>query len=219
MNKLIYSLFASTLALSVDIAHAASVAEVFTGDMLGTNQRYFESIAGIPRESFGDEHKFKVQGCDITATVEGGKVSKLRMELTPKCQADLTQFVGTYAPAPGKPLTVGAFIESSGGGLSYSASCLSMCGNAADPSVYAHWEGPHAVDFKEVLLEVVLVSDAALNAADQWESQMRKAEGEDYVMETRFNCDQKYDAAAQKAFEKVQVNAVTIGTGLKASGC
>ena len=70
MNKLIYSLFASTLVLSVDVAHAASVAEVFTGDMLGTNQRYFESIAGIPRESFGDEHKFKVQGCDITATVE-----------------------------------------------------------------------------------------------------------------------------------------------------
>lgn len=45
MNKLIYSLFASTLALSVDVAHAASVAQVFTGDMLGTNQRYFESVA------------------------------------------------------------------------------------------------------------------------------------------------------------------------------
>lgn len=219
MNKLIYSLFASTLALSVDVAHAASVAQVFTGDMLGTNQRYFESVAGIPRESFGDEHKFKVQGCNITATIEGGTVSKLRMELTPKCQANLTQFVDTFAPAPGKPLTVGAFTESSGGGLSYSASCLSMCGNAADPSVYAHWEGPRAIGFREVLLEVVLVSDAALSAADQWESQMRKAEGEDYVMETRFNCDQKYDAAAQKAFEKVQVSAVTIGTGLKASGC
>lgn len=145
---------------------------------------------------------FKVQGCQITATVEGGKVSALRMELGPKCQADLTQFVGTYAPAPGQPLTLGAFEASSGGGLSYSADCLSMCGNAADPSVYAHWEGPHAVDFKEVLLEVTLVSDAAINAADQWATQMQKAEGDDYVMETRFNCDQKYTAAAQKAFEK-----------------
>ncbi|MEW7857409.1 hypothetical protein AB2M95_15985 [Pseudomonas chlororaphis] len=219
MNKVIYSLFASTLTLSLDVANAASVAEVFNGDMLGTNQRYFESVAGIPRESNGDEHIFKVQGCDITATVEGGKVGKLRIELTPKCQADLTQFVGTYAPTPGNPLTIGAFIASSGGGLSYSASCLSMCGNAADPSVYAHWKGPHAVDFREVLLEVVLVSDAALNAANQWESQMRKAESEDYVMETRFNCDQKYDAIAQKAFEKVQVSAVTIGTELKAPGC
>lgn len=121
MNKVIYSLFASTLTLSLDVAHAASVAEVFNGDMLGTNQRYFESVAGIPRESNGDEHIFKVQGCDITATVEGGKVGKLRIELTPKCQADLTQFVGTYAPAPDNPLTVGAFIASSGGGLSYSA--------------------------------------------------------------------------------------------------
>lgn len=135
MNKLTSGLFASTLALSIDVTHAASVAQVFTGDMLGTNQRYFESVAGIPRESFGDEHKFKVQGCDITATIEGGTVSKLRMELTPKCQADLTQFVGSFAPTPGKPLTVGAFNASSGGGLSYSASCLSMCGNAADPSL------------------------------------------------------------------------------------
>ncbi|PYY84818.1 hypothetical protein DNK59_16360 [Pseudomonas sp. TKO26] len=219
MNKLTYGLFASALALSIDVTHAASVAEVFNGEMLGTNQRYFESVAGIPRESFGDEHKFKVQGCDITATVEGGTVSKLRMELTPKCQADLTQFVGTFAPAPGKPLTVGAFSASSGGGLSYSASCLSMCGNAADPSFYAHWEGPRAIGFREVLLEVVLASDPALDAANQWEAQMRKAEGEDYVMETRFNCDRKYDAAAQKAFEKVQVSAVTIGTELKASGC
>ncbi|MQA54949.1 hypothetical protein [Pseudomonas piscis] len=219
MNKALYSLCATTLALSLDAAHAASVAEVFTGDMLGTNQRYFESIAGIPRESNGNAHVFKVQGCQITATVEGGKVSALRMELGPKCQADLTQFVGTYAPAPGQPLTLGAFEASSGGGLSYSADCLSMCGNAADPSVYALWEGPHAVDFKQVMLEVTLVSDAAINAADQWASQMQKAEGEDYVMETRFNCDQKYATAAQKAFEKVQVTAVTIGTDLKGPGC
>lgn len=219
MNKVLFSLLASTLAMSLNTAHAASVAEVFTGDMLGTNQRYFESVAGIPRESNGNDHHFKVQGCDITATIEGGKVSKLRLELTPKCQADLTQFVGTYAPAPGKPLTVGAFTASSGGGLSFSADCLSMCGNAADPSVYAHWEGPHAVGFREVLLEVVLVSDAALDASGQWESHMRKAEGDDYVMETRFNCDQKYASIAQKAFENVPVTAVTIGSELKAPGC
>ncbi|MGC5700732.1 hypothetical protein J4P02_11100 [Pseudomonas sp. NFXW11] len=218
MSKLAYSLFATTLALSLD-THAATVAEVFTGDMLGTNQRYFESVAGIPRESNGDVHSFKVQGCDISATVQGGKVSTLRMELTPKCQADLTQFVGTFAPAPGKPLTVGAFAAASGGDLSFSADCLSMCGNAADPSVYAHWEGPHAVGFREVQLEVMLVSDAAINAASQWESQMSKAEGEDYVIETRFNCDTKHSAVAQKAFANVPVTAVTIGTELKGPGC
>lgn len=71
-------------------AQAADVKEVFNGDLLGTNQRYFESIAGIPRESFGGQHSFKVQGCNITATIGGGKVSALRMELTDKCQADLT---------------------------------------------------------------------------------------------------------------------------------
>ena len=62
------------------------MAEVFNGEMLGTNQRYFESIAGIPRESFGDEHKFRVQGCNITATITEDTVSALRLELTPNAK-------------------------------------------------------------------------------------------------------------------------------------
>lgn len=219
MNKVAFSLLASTLVMSFGTAHAASVAEVFTGDMLGTNQRYFESVAGIPRESSGSDHKFKVQGCIITATIEGGSVTKLRMELAPNCQADLTQFVSSYAPAPVKPLTIGAFEASSGGGLSYTADCLSMCGNAADPSVYAHWEGPKAANLREVLLEVALTSDAAITAADTWATQMQAAKGEDYVMDTRFNCDPQFAPVAQKAFENVPVTAVTIGSGLSTPGC
>lgn len=210
---------ACSIALWFGTAQAATVAEVFNGDMLGTNPRYFESVAGIPRESNGNDHVFKVQGCTITATVEGNSVSKLRMELGDNCQADLSSFVSSYAPAPGKPLTVGAFVASSGSGLSYSADCLTLCGNAADPSVFAHWEGPHAVGFKEVMLEVVLASDTALAAASQWEGVMTKAKGEDYVTDTRFNCDPQFNEAAEKAFADVPVSAVTIGTGLSKPSC
>lgn len=219
MIKAASSLGIATVLLSLGTAQAATVAEVFTGDMLGTNQRYFESIAGIPRESNGNEHKFKVQGCNVTATIEGGNVTKLKLELGNKCSADLTKFVDSYAPAPGKPLTFGAFDESSGGGVVYSADCLSMCGNAYDPSVYALWEGPHAANYLQVLLEVTLTSDKAIAASEAWKDQMVKAKGEDFVTETTFNCDPQFAGGAKKAFANVPVTSVTIGTGLTSPGC
>ena len=219
MMKAASSLGIATVLLSLGTAQAATVAEVFTGDMLGTNQRYFESIAGIARESNGNDHKFKVQGCNVTATIEGGNVTRLKLETGPKCPADLTKFVDSYAPAPGKPLTFGAFDESSGGGIAYSADCLTMCGNAYDPSVYALWDGPRAVNGMQVLLEVTLTSDESIAAADAWKDQIVKAKGEDFVIDTTFNCDPQFSAGAKKAFASVPVTAVTIGTGLTSLGC
>ncbi|MBD9396409.1 hypothetical protein [Pseudomonas sp. PDM11] len=219
MKKLPQALIGSALLGACYLAQAATVAEVFNGEMLGTNQRYFESIAGIPRESFGEEHKFRVQGCNITATITEDSVSTLRLELTPQCQADLTQFVGDYAPSPGQPLTFGAFEQASGGGLSYHADCLSGCGNSYDPSVYGHWEGPRAVDFMEVLLEAVQVEDAAIEAADIWRNQMIKTMGEDWVMDVQFNCNRQFDPVARQALNAVQVTAVTVGQQLRVPGC
>lgn len=200
-------------------AAPAKLADVFNGEMLGANLRYFESVAGIARTSLGDDHSYKVQGCTITATAAGGTVTALRLELSPTCKADLQSFVGDYGPKAGQPLTVGALDESTGGGLEFSAYCLQMCGNAADPSVYAHWEGPRAVGFQEVLLEVVLVDDAAIQASDRWAQAMTQAKGEDFVSETKFNCERSFDAQALQAFAKVKASAVTIGTGLTKPTC
>lgn len=207
------------LALCAPLAQAASVAEVFNGDMLDTNQRYFESVAGIPRQSYGDQHLFRISGCNITATVQNNSVTALRLELTPSCQADLTSFLGeSFAPPAGQPLTVGSF-QQAAGDLSFYSDCLTLCGNAADPSVYAHWEGPHAVNFREAMLEVVLAGDAALEASSRWQQQMTAAKGEDWVMETRFNCERDFDGQAQQSFAAVEVNAISIGSGLVKPGC
>ncbi|WP_236176392.1 hypothetical protein [Pseudomonas qingdaonensis] len=211
---------ALTLSALPNLALAqATVAQVFNGEMLGTNLRFFESVAGVARTSFGDTHTYKVQGCEITATAGGGTVSELRMELSPTCKADLSTFIGDFAPPAAQPLTFGAMAGSSGGGLEFYASCLSMCGNAADPSVYALWQGPRAVGFTEVLLEVVLVDDEASAAAGHWSEAMQKAKGDDFVMDTRFNCERTFDEVAQASFDKVKVNAVTIGTELTKPGC
>lgn len=189
---------------------AKTVAEVFNGAMLGVNQRYFESVAGVPRSSVGDTHAFHVQGCDVEATMAGGSVSALRLALGPKCQANLQTFLGGYAPPAGKALTFGGFAAAAGP-LQYMADCLTLCGNAADPVVYALWDGPRAADFQQVLLEVELLGDAALNAADAWRNAMLQARGEDYVLDLQFNCDGQFNAQAQQDFKAVNVQAVTIG--------
>lgn len=214
------SLLIAPLALAAFTqAQAATVAEVFNGDMLGTNQRYFESIAGIPRESAGDDHTFRIQGCTLTATISNGSVTAMRLELAPSCQADLTSFIGDFAPAPGQPLTFGAFEQAAGSALSYSADCLTMCGNAYDPSVYAAWEGPRVVGFMEVRLEALQVGDAAIDAASAWSEQMTKTMGEDWVIDGRFNCDTRFDQTASQLFQNVPVTAVSIGTGLPGNHC
>lgn len=203
------------LIVGAGAAQAATVKEVFNGDMLGTNQRYFESVAGVPRESYGNDHVFRVQNCQITATIGGGKVSALRMDLVKGCEVDLHSFIGEYAPKAGQPITPGAFGE----GQRYTASCLSGCGNAADPSAYALWVGPRAAGGIEVLMEMVLVGDKAANAADQWEEHMKKAAGEDYVLNTKFNCETRFDSVAEAAFKDVPATSVTIGYGLPTERC
>lgn len=197
----------------------ATVAEVFNGDMLGTNLRYFESIAGIARQSFDNQHSYRVEGCEITATVSGTVVSALRLELSPQCKADIASFIGdSFAPPASRSLTFGNF-RASAGDLSFFADCLAMCGNAYDPSVYAHWEGPRAVDFREVLLEAKLVGDQAIDAASRWRQDMSQVRGEDWVIDTKFNCERGFDAQAQQHFDAVEVTAITIGSELQKPGC
>ncbi|AYD66471.1 hypothetical protein DVB37_23020 [Achromobacter sp. B7] len=203
------------LLVGASAAQAATVKEVFNGAMLGANQRYLESVAGVPRESFGNDHVFVVQQCQVRATIGNGKVTALRLELAPGCEADLKSFIGEDAPKAGQPITPGMF----GRGLRYTADCLSQCGNAADPSVYALWTAPRSSGAVEVLMETVLVSGKAMDAADAWEAQIKKAAGEDYVMDTKFNCETRFDDAAQAAFKDVPVTAITVGYGLPTQRC
>lgn len=222
MNRFALPLLATALlgaSCPVLAQQKATLAEVFDGDMLGTNLRYFESIAGIARQSFDNQHTYRVEGCEITATVSGTAVSALRLELSPQCKTDIVSFLGeSFAPPATQPLTFGSF-RAAAGDLGFYADCLTMCGNAYDPSVYAHWEGPRAVDFREVLLEAKLVGDQAIDAASRWKQDMSQARGEDWVIDTKFNCERGFDAQAQQHFNAVEVTAITIGSGLQKPGC
>lgn len=203
------------LAVSSQATAGAKLNDVFNASMLGKQLRYFESVAGITQEIRGTEHYFKVAGCEVVAEVAQNAVVGLSLTVSPKCPANLTSFLGeSFAPDPRKPLTFGRFAEAAGPSMEFHADCLSGCGNAYDPGVQAYWEGPHALNFIQVRLEVLLVNEPALTASSQWRDGMVRQKGEDYVMDTRFNCERSFDDMALAAFKDVPVTRVTIGQGL-----
>lgn len=205
---------ASATAQIAQTDQTATLARVFNGAMLGVNQRYFESMAGIPQSSGENEHTFIVQGCTVIAHISDGTVYALSLDITPECQPDLTSFIGSFAPDLGQPLTFGAFEQSANGGssLSYYADCLGLCGNAYDPSVYGYWEGPRAIQNMKVVLEVQLVDGPAIDASFAWARHMINNMGEDWVIATKFNCSNQFEQTASDAFQNILATKVTIGS-------
>ena len=109
-------------------------------------------------------------------------------------------------------MTFGQFEALTDGSGRFMASCLSNCGNAADPVVYKHWEGPHANSFLNVILEVALGGGDSIDAAATWQRAMEAGEGADWVEARKFNCQgSKYDALARKAFKNITITAITVG--------
>ena len=92
----------------------------------------------------------------------------------------------------------------------FQASCISMCGNAADPTVTFHWDGPHAVGFMNIDLVSIIAYGQSLDAVEKWRTLMTKNEGEDYVIHTRFNCDDKYEKIGLQLFQNVEVYEIIV---------
>lgn len=222
MKKLPALMLALPLAFISSQANSQQTAkldQLFQAEMLNANLRYFESIAGVARESWEDTHSYNVDGCTLEITAPQGRISSLSVELNDNCGASLKSFLGdSFSPDESRALTFGNFTEHTGD-LQFHADCLSGCGNAYDPSVYAFWEGPRAVNFMQLQLEVKLVSGAALDAANQWEEAISNARGEEYVMLNRFNCEDHFDPQASAAFHDVVITRMTVGSQLQPPGC
>ena len=189
--------------------------------MIGADVAYFEQVVGPARNTFDSTKIYKVSGCEVTAIIADGSVRSLRLELSPQCAFDLNKFLPNYSgkfPSP-HAMTFGKFDSVTGGNGQFYADCLTQCGNAADPVIYEHWQGSRADLTLEVMLEAVQVSDPVLSGANTWQAAMEKIEGEDWVVDAKFNCTHKYDAIARSAFRDVKISAITIGYDVKAPGC
>jgi hypothetical protein len=195
-------------------APSSKLQMVFDPDTLGAQVAYLEKMIGPAWKVWGPERIYKVDGCVVAVTVKDSAVRSLHLPISPKCQFDINPF---YSRRPEFPnlvgMTFGDFDKRGGSGF-FSASCLSMCGNAVDPVVQEYLQGSHAGNWIDVILEVGLVGRVALDASTAWESMMQRSVGENYVLDTKFNCDHKFDQAAHKLFSEVPITGITVGFNL-----
>jgi hypothetical protein len=139
---------------------------------------------------------YRVEGCRVTAFAKGPTVIGYSLDLTPRCNFDLGAYLGNGYPST-KGLTIRKFASGLfGPSLLVRSSCIYLCGNAADPTVEFEFEGPHAVNYVNVVLTVVLADEGSIAAANRWDTYMRKRENENYIVDARFNRDQKYATEA-----------------------
>jgi hypothetical protein len=93
------------------------------------------------------------------------------------------------------------------------ADCLYLCGNAYDPSVYERFQGSHALDFIEIDVGAALVSNNAIDASETWRKSMN-LERPDYISDRKFNCEDKYDDVARRAFSDIRITHISLGHNL-----
>lgn len=200
------------------VAAQRVVDQLMNSETIGMNLAYVEKLAGPAMRSELHRHLFKVDGCELTLRTDDADkvVQAVEVAITPSCKVSLEPVLGSFAGTPPKQLhelTMGQFEQMLGG--SYYADCLTMCGNAADPEVQLIAEGPRALQFMEFALSVQLVGDASLAAADKWRDGMSKAESEDYVLDTRFNCEpQRFRELVSPAFAAIQPSRFVFGNSL-----
>jgi hypothetical protein len=207
---------ACVCALPATAAAQSKLDEIFEFDMLGAQVAYLEHMIGPAKHIFTlpkagmQIRTYPVDGCKVEATTQGTEVLRYSLVLTPTCNFDLGKLVQGHATT--KDLTVGRFADRYDASyLHVRSDCIYSCGNAADPRVDFIYEGSHADGWVSVVLTVIIADVPALQAVEPWENLMRSKEGDNYVLETKFNCDHKYDSIAVRAFENVVVNKITVG--------
>jgi hypothetical protein len=213
----VWVIFAGLLAAglpSESNAQSAKLRAVFDPDMLGAQVAYLEYIVGPAWKVSQGTRSYKVDGCVVYVGVHAGEIRNLSMEISQQCQFDLSAFSNNYKFPRLFGMTFGEFEQPYVSGH-FQASCLYLCGNAADPVVRDFYAGPHAENFLQIVPEVVLVSDAAITASMAWSDAMKKAMGEEDVVNTKFNCDGRFDALAHKLFANVPITGITVGYDIR----
>lgn len=200
------------------IPTGSKLSQIFTPTMLGSTVQYLEQVTGVAKNSSKGSKTYLVEGCEVTAGTSAGAVKSLSLKVSDKCSFDLNAFLangmnGTFPPV--NKMTFGQFDTVTGGKGRYTADCLWLCGNGYTQSAFEKLAGSRMNGFTDVILGVTLTANDALDASSSWKDVMMPKEGEDWVVDAKFNCTNKYNADAQKAFQSIKITSITIGNGLK----
>jgi hypothetical protein len=196
----------------------SKLSQIFTPTMLGSTVQYLEQVTGVAKNSSKGSKTYLVEGCEVTAGIAAGAVKSLSLKVSDKCSFDLNAFLvngmNGKLPAVNK-MTFGQFDTVTGGKGRYTADCLWLCGNGYTQSAYEKLSGSRMNGSIDVILGVTLTANDALDASSSWKEIMMPKEGEDWVVDAKFNCTDKYNTDAQKAFQGIKITSITIGNGLK----
>ncbi len=200
------------------IPTGSKLSQIFTPTMLGSTVQYLEQVTGVAKNSSKGSKTYLVQGCEVTAGTSAGSVKSLSLKVSDKCSFDLNAFLangmkGKFPPV--NTMTFGQFDTVTGGKGHYTADCLWLCGTASTQSAFEKLAGSRMNGFTDVILGVSLVSNDSMDASSSWKDVMMQKEGEDWVLDAKFNCTDKYNSDAQKAFQAIKITSITIGNGLK----
>lgn len=103
-------------------------------DVVGLNPAYVERRLGIPRVKDRNSLIFEVAGCTIDYSIDGTVIRSFTVRLSKRCEPS---FRGVRMRSN---TTIGAVLDRGKNGQLI-ASCLTGCGNAADPIVELSYPG------------------------------------------------------------------------------
>lgn len=196
------------------VTAVSRLAVVLDPDLLGVTPAFFDKKAGEPERATEDENTYNIDGCTVVAHLKGQSVQSIELLLSPTCHADLSRLGQGPKFLVSDQLTFGQF-QAIAGPAQFKSTCLYMCGNAYDPTDDAVIPGFHANNF----MDIVAVTMTAYEAREKWRQPMMASKGEDYVVNTKFNCDREFDPVARKAFADEKVESLRFGHGLDEYSC
>lgn len=213
MKKLFKAIISAGIMVSIfpaALANTSKIEQIFSYDTIGVDVAYIESIIGIARKT--DTHyktkNYVVNGCDLVVGYNEQSVETMTVHLTDNCRFNVKDIVSSNESISSDKLVFGLT-----GPATYYADCITMCGNAYDPSVYELYQGSRAENFRELLLGS---AHSDYEAVSKWREAMVAKEGEDWVMDNRYNCEpQKYSDIAAIALKGEPVDQITIGYNLE----
>jgi hypothetical protein len=187
--------------------------KLFGGDMLNVQVPYLESVLGPAKRIYaraegGKWREYGIKGCVVYALIINNETRAFRAPLSAKCTLDarrvLLDATGMMSGVTFGTLAT-AFYETR-----FLPSCLTNCGNAADP-VYSFWgKLPHSAGFLEVVASSY-DSEGAMTLL----AAFRKVMTDTDIAMGRYNCNAQYHVIAQKAFRNARISEITIGFGLE----
>jgi len=198
-------------------APSAKLAQIFTVDVLGSNVAHLETITGPAFRTDAADLTYKVDGCEVVVGATAGKIDNIGIDnYGPACNFPIAQyFAGGYDhPVPALP-TFGDIQRGLGG--DYEATCLKLCGNAADPLVSLTYEGSHADNFNGLYAAVPVVEDKVLDAYMAWGAKLGAKYSDEQLEGDTAALPDSMQAVADQLFAPVRPTTIRVGSKLPAN--